>query len=68
MQLADILIGALSYLHRGHLEKGDANPAKKAIVERIKQKSGYGLTKNTLLRETKLNLFFWQPRKNGAED
>lgn len=67
MQLADVLIGALSYLHRDHMEKEAVNPAKKAIVERIREKSNYTLTKNTLLRETKFNLFFWQPRQNGTE-
>lgn len=66
MQMADILIGALSYLHRGQLDKENVNPAKKAVIERIKEKSGLSLTKNTLLRQIKFNLFFWQPRKNGT--
>jgi hypothetical protein len=55
LQLADLLIGALGYLHRGL----QTNQAKLAIIERIKQRSGYRLTQNTLLRESKFNLFIW---------
>jgi hypothetical protein len=34
--------------------------AKKAVVERMKQRSGYDLTKSTLLREPKTNIFYWK--------
>ena len=56
MQLADLLIGALSYLHRGL----STNSAKLALIERIKNRSGYKLTLNTMLRENKFNLMIWQ--------
>lgn len=56
IQVADLLIGALSYLHRGLT----GSEAKLAIVNRIKERSGYKLTQNTLLRETKFNLLIWQ--------
>ncbi len=68
MQLADVLIGALSYVHRDQMGKEKASLAKKAIVKRIREKSGFTLIKNTLLRETKFNLFLWRPRINGMED
>lgn len=55
LQMADLLIGALGYLHRGL----DGNKAKLALIERIKDRSGYKLTQNTLLRENKFNLFVW---------
>ncbi|WP_206605635.1 DUF3800 domain-containing protein [Pelagibaculum spongiae] len=55
LQLADLLIGALSYLHRGY----SSNSAKIALIERIKARSGYRLTQNTLQRENKFNLFIW---------
>ncbi|AAN57234.1 DUF3800 domain-containing protein [Shewanella oneidensis MR-1] len=55
LQVADLLIGALSYLHRGL----DTNVAKLKLIERIKQRSRYRLTCNTLLREAKFNLLIW---------
>ena len=57
VQLADVLIGAISYANRGL----SASPAKSALVERMRQRSGYSLTATTLLREDKVNLFVWQP-------
>ena len=59
MGLADLLIGAMSYLHRGHSE----STAKNAIIEKIRHRSGYKLTNSTLYRENKFNLFIWHPQK-----
>ena len=56
LQLADLLIGALSYTHRGL----EGNPAKLAIVERIKKRSRYSLERNTMPAEEKFNLLIWQ--------
>lgn len=58
MQLVDLLIGAIGYANRGLSE----NKAKLALVERIQQRSHYSLTKTTLLRENKVNLFRWEAR------
>jgi hypothetical protein len=55
MQLADLLIGAISYLNRGVRQ----NEGKIAIIERMRHRSGYDLTKTTLLREEKMNIFRW---------
>lgn len=55
LQLTDLLIGAVSYINR-HLS---GNAAKVALVERIKKRSGYDLTRTTLLKENKVNLFSW---------
>lgn len=55
LQLADLLIGAVSYVNRGLA----GSSTKRALVELIRQKSGYDLTKTTLLREDKVNLFRW---------
>lgn len=60
LQLADLLIGALSYLHRDIA----TSAAKLKLIERIKERSGYKLTSNTLLRESKFNLMIWAP--NGG--
>lgn len=55
LQLADLLIGALSYLHR---ELGGST-AKEALIDRIRHRSGYDLTRNTMMRELKFNLLIW---------
>lgn len=55
LQLADLLIGAIGYLHRGL----EGNAGKMAVVQRMQQRSGYSLFKTTLLKEEKINLFRW---------
>lgn len=57
MQLADLLIGAVSYINRGLA----GNAGKAAIVERMRERSGYTLTRSTFPRESKVNTFIWQP-------
>lgn len=59
LQLADLLIGAISYINRDL----KSNAAKLAVVERMRQRSHYDLTRTTLLRENKVNLFCWQARE-----
>jgi len=59
LQLADLLIGAVSYANRGL----ESSPAKFQLVQRIRQRSGYTLSQSTLLREDKVNLFRWQPQE-----
>lgn len=59
LQLADLLIGAISYVNRGK----SGNAAKEALVHRMKQRSGYDLTRSTLLREKKVNIFRWRPKE-----
>ncbi len=53
--LADLLIGAMSYIHRGL----KSSKTKLTIIERIQQLSGYSLNKSTLYREDKFNIFVW---------
>lgn len=60
MGLTDLLIGAISYLHRNFTQ----SEAKMTIIEKIKELSGYNLRSSTLYRELKFNLFIWHP-KNG---
>ena len=52
LQLADLLLGAVGYINRGLSE----NSAKQQLIERIKKRSGYELTRSTLLRESKFNI------------
>lgn len=56
LQLTDLLVGAVSYANRNEPK----NQGKVAIVERIRERSGYSLTKTTLIRENKVNLFHWE--------
>ena len=57
MQLADLLIGAVSYANRDFA----GNTGKAALVERIRERSSYTLTRSTFPRESKMNIFIWQP-------
>lgn len=57
--LADLFIGAFSYVYRG-LSGSDP---KLAIIERIREMSGYSLLRSTLYRENKFNIFIWNPMR-----
>lgn len=58
LQLADLLIGAVGYLHRGLQE----SPAKLALVAHLRHRSGLSLEKSSLLKAEKFNLFVWKPQ------
>lgn len=60
LQLCDLLIGAISYLHRGL----KTSETKLTLIERIKQRSGLTLEANTLYRANKVNLLIWKGGKN----
>ena len=62
VQLADLLIGIIGYANR-ELRTSDA---KRRLVDRMKARSTYTLTRSTLMREEKVNLLLWSPR-TGAE-
>lgn len=56
LQITDLLIGAITYTHRNL----NSNPAKLAIIDKIKKRSGYNLMHSTLYKEDKVNLFIWK--------
>ena len=56
--MADILIGAISYLNRNENEKENYTKSKMNLIETIINFSGYNLRKSTFLSEEKFNLFF----------
>ena len=56
LQLTDLLIGALAYVHRGLT----TNTGKLAVINKIKQLSGKSLINSTLPSETKFNVFVWE--------
>jgi len=55
LQMADLLIGAVSYANRDLT----TSSAKLALVQRVRERSGYSLIRTTLFREDKVNLFVW---------
>ena len=59
LQLADMLIGAVSYVNR----ELHGNAGKLALVKRMQERSGYGLGRTTLYRESKVNLFCWEAQE-----
>lgn len=59
IQMADLLIGAVSYVNRGL----SSNKAKLELINLIKQQTGYSLTTSTFLKESKFNLFHWEPQR-----
>lgn len=60
MGLTDLLIGGLSYLHRGL----GTSEAKRQLIEIIRQRSGYSLLSNTWPLEPKFNILVWHGRNN----
>lgn len=59
LQLADFLIGTISYINRGM----GTNKGKIKVVEYVKQKTHYPLNCSTLPGENKFNLFRWNPQE-----
>lgn len=55
LQLADLIIGAVSYVNRDL----SGSQAKLAVIEQIKARSRCSLSRSTLLREDKFNLLRW---------
>lgn len=60
LQLADLLIGAIQFANREDVQ----SEAKREIVERIRERSGYSLLKSTLPTEKKLNIFHWRGKQD----
>jgi Protein of unknown function (DUF3800) len=63
LQVADLLIGAVSYSARGL----ETSPAKVRLLELIRRRSGLSLTRNTLPSAIKFNLCFWQPKSRDFD-
>lgn len=61
LQLTDLLIGCLSYVHRG-LYKGNKSNGKEILINYLIEKSNIDLYKKTSKHEAKFNLFIWNPK------
>jgi hypothetical protein len=60
IQIADLLIGAVSYTNRNL----NTSPEKLNLLNHIKNKTGYSLTRTTLLREKKFNILIWRAQED----
>lgn len=60
LQLADLMIGALSYYHRGLIYSGK-NEGKKKLIEYIETEYKINMNKKTDRNSKKYNLFIWSP-------
>ncbi len=58
IQLADILTGIISYANR----RLESSRTKLALVNRMRERSGYSLTMTTLFQEKKTNLLVWKAK------
>lgn len=56
VQLADLLTGAISYLHRSL----SSSQAKFELIKKVQKRSGYSLKSSTLYKEDKVNIFIWR--------
>ncbi len=63
MQLVDVLVGAVTYQNRIFPDNHRKSETKLEIIELLKKRSGYRLTRSTLLKEEKFNIFVWQARQ-----
>jgi hypothetical protein len=61
LQLTDLLMGAVRYANTA----ATGSSAKQALVKQVQTRSGYTLSRSTLLKEEKLNLFFWRSKETG---
>jgi hypothetical protein len=61
LQLADVLLGAVSYGNRS----GGSSRAKRAVASLIESRSGSRFRFNTPANEEKFNLFHWHGRAGG---
>lgn len=61
MQIVDVLIGAVAYQNRNFPPEFKKSVAKENLIMKIKNRSGYQLTKKTLYLENKFNIFVWEP-------
>lgn len=62
LQLADLLIGAIGYYHRGFYAKEGSSYAKNYIVNDLIKIFNIDFEKSTRPDEKKFNIFLWSPR------
>jgi hypothetical protein len=55
LQLADLLVGAISHVNRGLT----SSEAKQTLIARMRKRSSYDLLRSTLILEPKVNIYRW---------
>lgn len=60
LQITDLLLGAVQFANRPNL----ISQAKMSLVEQVKKRSGFSLTKKTWPSEEKFNIFHWTGSNN----
>lgn len=60
LQLADLLIGAVTYANRGL----EANAGKKMLVSHLQKRSGLSLRATTSRDKRPVNIFIWRPKEH----
>lgn len=63
LQLADLLIGSLSYYNRNLYLSDNSNEGKNRIIEELINRHNINLSKSTHRNENKFNIFIWNPRR-----
>ncbi|QJA09073.1 DUF3800 domain-containing protein [Romboutsia sp. CE17] len=66
LQLTDLLIGCISYVHRGLYEQ-NSTKGKDVLVNYLIEKGNINLYQKTSKYEPKFNLFIWNPRGGTSE-
>jgi len=61
IQITDLLLGAVVYANRDLRQ----STAKRALIDRIRQRTRFTLCNTSWLREPKFNLLIWQARGNA---
>lgn len=59
LQLADLIIGAIGYLNRGLSVGPTVNAGKAAVINQLRDATGQGLDKSSMMGDEKFNLFRW---------
>ena len=62
LQLADLLIGAIGYYHRGFYNKSGSSAIKNHIIDDLMNTFEINFDKSTFPSEKKFNLFLWTPK------
>lgn len=68
VQLADFLLGAVSFSARGYADAPDHSSAKSAVVSLLEDRTGIRLCAGTPPWEDKFNLFYFAPRQVADND
>ena len=68
LQLADLLVGAVSHANRDYsLGDSSHSTAKEALIARIRKRSGYDLIRSTLILERKVNVYRWEAPEDNLK-